>query len=127
MVNFISYNLLLSWFSHDLAGSEKAFSGSQSPNPKFSFWNGICSKFVQDAHFIFSFCFYDDFLIVKEELEFLTASSQKLVKMYLRRKEEEEEEEEDSSDTDDHIQISYKLGYIQVNIVFFYLKLKKNI
>ena len=62
---------------------------------------------------------------MKEELEFLTASSQKLVKMYLRRKEEEEEEEEDTSDTDDHIQISYKLGYIQVNIVFFYLKLEK--
>ncbi len=53
-------------------------------------------------------------------MEFLTATSQQLIKMYLRRKEEEEEEEQEEEMVDigrseQHIQISYKLGYIQVN------------
>jgi hypothetical protein len=55
---------------------------------------------------------------VRAELDFLTASSQQLIKMYLRRKEAEEEDEEEEERTEDGgnscLQISYKLGYIQV-------------
>jgi len=72
---------------------------------------------------------------VRADLEFLRASSQQLIKMYLRRKEEEEEGEEDerTEDGGNHsIQISYKLGYIQVreyiscclsNLVFTFVQL----
>jgi hypothetical protein len=55
---------------------------------------------------------------VRTELDFLTASSQQLIKMYLRRKEAEEEDEEEEERTEDGgnscLQISYKLGYVQV-------------
>ncbi len=55
---------------------------------------------------------------MRAELDFLTASSQQLIKMYLRRKEAEEEDEEEEERTEDGgnscLQISYKLGYIQV-------------
>jgi hypothetical protein len=54
---------------------------------------------------------------VRAELDFLTASSQQLIKMYLRRKEAEEEDEEEERTEDGGnscLQISYKLGYIQV-------------
>ncbi len=57
---------------------------------------------------------------VRAELDFLTASSQQLIKMYLRRKEAEEEDEEEEERTEDGgnscLQISYKLGYIQVKL-----------